>query len=88
MTDTPRTATYLYLLFTLLFSAVIWTIVIWSGHLSAGCWGGVSVRWGGTGRKVSTSPLLTLFLSRTPQLLMAPYGRCGWAAGTPSLLNL
>jgi membrane protease YdiL (CAAX protease family) len=36
MTDTPRTATYLYLLFTLLFSAVIWTIVIWSGHLSAG----------------------------------------------------
>jgi membrane protease YdiL (CAAX protease family) len=33
MRDTPRQAIVLYLLFTLLFSAVIWTFVIWSGHL-------------------------------------------------------
>lgn len=34
MQDTPKRATYLYLLFTLLFSAVIWCLVIWSGHLA------------------------------------------------------
>jgi membrane protease YdiL (CAAX protease family) len=33
MRDTPRQATFLYLLFTLLFSSVIWALVIWSGHL-------------------------------------------------------
>jgi membrane protease YdiL (CAAX protease family) len=33
MPDTPRLATLLYLLFTLLFSAVIWSLVVWSGHL-------------------------------------------------------
>jgi membrane protease YdiL (CAAX protease family) len=33
MQDTPRRATSLYLLFTLLFSSVIWALVIWSGHL-------------------------------------------------------
>ncbi|MGB7151450.1 MAG: type II CAAX endopeptidase family protein [Terriglobales bacterium] len=33
MRDTPQRATILYLSFTLLFSAVIWTLVIWSGHL-------------------------------------------------------
>jgi membrane protease YdiL (CAAX protease family) len=33
MRDTPRRATYLYLLFTLLFSSVIWALIIWSGHL-------------------------------------------------------
>jgi membrane protease YdiL (CAAX protease family) len=33
MRDTPRQATFLYLLFTLLFSSVIWALIIWSGHL-------------------------------------------------------
>jgi uncharacterized protein len=33
MRDTPRQATFLYLLFTLLFSSVIWALVIWSGHI-------------------------------------------------------
>ncbi len=33
MQDTPRRATFLYLLFTLLFSSVVWSLVIWSGHL-------------------------------------------------------
>jgi membrane protease YdiL (CAAX protease family) len=33
MWDTPKRATILYLLFTLLFSSVIWALVIWSGHL-------------------------------------------------------
>jgi membrane protease YdiL (CAAX protease family) len=33
MQDTPKRATSLYLLFTLLFSSVIWALVIWSGHL-------------------------------------------------------
>jgi uncharacterized protein len=36
MRDTPKRATYLYLLLTLGFSAVIWTLVIWSGHLGMG----------------------------------------------------
>jgi membrane protease YdiL (CAAX protease family) len=36
MRDTPKTATYLYLLLTLLFSAVFWTLIIWSGHLGMG----------------------------------------------------
>lgn len=33
MRDTPKQATCLYLLFTVLFSSVIWLLVIWSGHL-------------------------------------------------------
>ena len=33
MPDTPTRATCLYLGFTLLFSAVIWALIIWSGHL-------------------------------------------------------
>jgi CAAX protease family protein len=33
MRDTPKHASCLYLLFTLLFSSVIWSLVIWSGHL-------------------------------------------------------
>ena len=33
MLDTPKRATVVYLLFTLLFSSVIWALVIWSGHL-------------------------------------------------------
>ena len=33
MWETPERATILYLLFTLLFSSVIWSLVIWSGHL-------------------------------------------------------
>jgi hypothetical protein len=33
MRETPERATILYLLFTLLFSSVIWSLVIWSGHL-------------------------------------------------------
>lgn len=36
MQDTPKRATLVYLLLTLLFSAVFWTLVIWSGHLSMG----------------------------------------------------
>ncbi len=36
MRDTPKTATYLYLLLTLLFSAVFWALIIWSGHLGMG----------------------------------------------------
>src|SRR6266568_4057761 len=36
MRDTPKRATYLYLLLTLLFSAAIWILVIWSGHLGMG----------------------------------------------------
>ena len=34
MRDTPRRATLIYLLFTLLFSGVIWALIIWSGHLA------------------------------------------------------
>jgi membrane protease YdiL (CAAX protease family) len=33
MQDTPRNATLVYLLFTLIFSSVIWALIIWSGHL-------------------------------------------------------
>src|SRR5512142_162507 len=33
MRDTPKNAIAIYLLFTLLFSSVIWALVIWSGHL-------------------------------------------------------
>ncbi len=33
MRDTPKRATLIYLLFTLLFSSVIWALIIWSGHL-------------------------------------------------------
>jgi len=36
MRDTPKRATYLYLLLTLVFSAVVWTLIIWSGHLGMG----------------------------------------------------
>jgi membrane protease YdiL (CAAX protease family) len=36
MRDTPKRATVIYLLFTLLFSSVIWALVIWSGHLGMG----------------------------------------------------
>lgn len=36
MRDTPKRATVVYLLFTLLFSSVIWALVIWSGHLGMG----------------------------------------------------
>ncbi len=36
MTDTPARAVSLYLICTLLFSAVIWALVIWSGHLGMG----------------------------------------------------
>lgn len=36
MQDTPARATYLYLVFTLAFSAVIWAFIIWSGHLGMG----------------------------------------------------
>jgi len=31
--DTPKQATVVYLIFTLLFSSVIWALIIWSGHL-------------------------------------------------------
>ena len=33
MRDTPRNATSLYLLLTFVFSAAIWALIIWSGHL-------------------------------------------------------
>lgn len=33
MRDTPTRAALLYLLFTLLFSSIIWALIIWSGHL-------------------------------------------------------
>jgi len=33
MLDTPKRAIVVYLLFTLLFSSLIWTLIIWSGHL-------------------------------------------------------
>ncbi len=36
MRDTPKTATAMYLLFTLAFSAVLWAVIIWSGHLGMG----------------------------------------------------
>lgn len=36
MRDTPKNATYLYLLLTLAFSAVFWALIIWSGHLDMG----------------------------------------------------
>jgi membrane protease YdiL (CAAX protease family) len=36
MSDTPKRATYLYLQLTLAFSAVVWTLIIWSGHLYMG----------------------------------------------------
>jgi len=34
--DTPKRASYLYLQLTLAFSAVVWTFIIWSGHLDMG----------------------------------------------------
>lgn len=36
MRDTPKNATYLYLQLTLAFSAVVWTLIIRSGHLDMG----------------------------------------------------
>jgi membrane protease YdiL (CAAX protease family) len=36
MRNTPKNATYLYLQLTLAFSAVVWTLIIWSGHLDMG----------------------------------------------------
>jgi len=36
MPDTPKRATALYLLLTLVSSAVIWGLIIWSGHLGMG----------------------------------------------------
>jgi uncharacterized protein len=33
MRDTPKQATILFLILTLLFSSVIWALIIWSGHL-------------------------------------------------------
>jgi len=36
MRDTPKNATCLYLLLTVAFSAVVWTLIIWSGHLDMG----------------------------------------------------
>jgi membrane protease YdiL (CAAX protease family) len=36
MRDTPKHATYLFLQLTLAFSAVVWTLIIWSGHLDMG----------------------------------------------------
>ena len=33
MRDTPKRATSLYLILTLLFSSIIWSLIIWSGHL-------------------------------------------------------
>ena len=36
MQDTPKTATSFYLLLTLGFSAVLWALIIWSGHLGMG----------------------------------------------------
>jgi hypothetical protein len=36
MGDTPKRATCLYLLLTLAFSGVVWTLIIWSGHLYMG----------------------------------------------------
>lgn len=35
MRDTPKSATGLYLLLVLLFSSVFWSLIIWTGHLSA-----------------------------------------------------
>lgn len=36
MRDTPARATYLYLLLTLAFSAVVWLFILWSGHIGMG----------------------------------------------------
>ena len=36
MRDTPARATYLYLLLTLAFSAVVWIFIMWSGHMGMG----------------------------------------------------
>jgi membrane protease YdiL (CAAX protease family) len=36
MHDTPKRAVYLYLQLTLVFSAAVWTLIIWSGHLDMG----------------------------------------------------
>lgn len=36
MRHTPKKAIYLYLQLTLAFSAVVWTFIIWSGHLGMG----------------------------------------------------
>jgi len=36
MRDTPRKAISLYLLLTLSMSSVVWTLIIWSGHLNMG----------------------------------------------------
>jgi len=36
MRDTPKNATCLYLQLTLAFSSVVWTLIIWSGHLEMG----------------------------------------------------
>lgn len=35
MTDTPKRATYVYLLLTLAFSSIFWGLIIWAGHLAA-----------------------------------------------------
>src|SRR5215831_70484 len=36
MRDTPKKATYLYLILTLAFSSVFWALIVWSGHLGSG----------------------------------------------------
>lgn len=36
MSDTPKKAISLYLQLTFVFSVVIWTLIIWSGHLYMG----------------------------------------------------
>jgi len=36
MQDTPKTATCLYLVLTLVFSSVFWCLIIWSGHILSG----------------------------------------------------
>lgn len=36
MRDTPNRAIYLYLQLTFAFSAVVWSLIIWSGHLAMG----------------------------------------------------
>jgi hypothetical protein len=36
MSDTPKKPILLYLQLTFVFSAVVWTLIIWSGHLYMG----------------------------------------------------
>ena len=36
MSDTPKKAILLYLQLTFVFSVVVWTLIIWSGHLYMG----------------------------------------------------